>query len=133
MDSFKLYPRKPNVESDTTVLDMKETGKSRWNPLIQGMGRALKQRLEQDLKNNGKERVEVFLKKKKKIDKSQQHIEHIQREVETGKATEDTYNKMYNINNCLRKRVLGFIERAYKYNGNLDIIVKWCETQLIKD
>ena len=43
--------------------------------------------------------------------------------VETGVATEDTYDKMRDLENSTRERVQGFIERAPKYDGNPGIML----------
>jgi len=47
--------------------------------------------------------------------------------VETGEATEDTYKGICDVENIIRERVQGFIERAPKYDGNPEIIFEWCE------
>ena len=62
--------------------------------------------------------VKARLEQNKKMDKSQQCMAHLQRIVETGEATEDTYDKMCDIKNSTRERVQDFIERAPKYVGN---------------
>ena len=68
-----------------------------------------------------------MLEENKKIDKSQQRMEHLQRVVETGEATEDTYDEMCDIENCTRERVRGFIERAPEYDRNQEIMFELCE------
>ena len=58
-----------------------------------------------------------------------------QRIVETGEATEDTYDEMCNIENSTRERKQGFIERTPKYYPNPEIMFEWCEnlgTHLLK-
>ena len=62
-----------------------------------------------------------MLEQNKKIDKSQQRMEHLQRVVETGEATEDTYDEMCDIKNSIR--VQDFIERAPEYNRNPEIML----------
>ena len=58
------------------------------------------------------------------MDKSQQHIEHLQGVVETVEATEDTCETETII---IRERVQNFIERAPKYDGNSEIMFEWWE------
>ncbi len=74
-----------------------------------------------------------MLEQNKKIDKSQQRMEHLQRVVETGEATEDTYDEMCDIENCTRERVQGFIERAPEYDRNQEIMFELCERSLAEN
>ena len=67
--------------------------------------------------------VKTMLEQNKKMDKSQQRMEHLQWVVETGVATKDTYDKMCDIENSTRERVQGFIERAPKYDGSPEIML----------
>ena len=67
--------------------------------------------------------LKTMLEQNKKMDKSQQRMEHLQGVVETGVATEDTYDKMHDLENSTRERVQGFIERAPKYDGNPGIML----------
>ena len=69
--------------------------------------------------------VKARLEQNKKMDKSQQCMAHLQRIVETGEATEDTYDKMCDIKNSTRERVQDFIERAPKYDGNPETMFEW--------
>ena len=71
--------------------------------------------------------VKAMLEQNKKRDESQQRGKHLQRLVETGKATKDTYDEMCDIENNTRERVLDSIERAPKYDGNPEIMFEWCE------
>ena len=54
------------------------------------------------------------------MDKSQQHMEHLQVVVETVEATEDTCKTI-----IIRERVQNFMERAPKYDGNPEIMFEW--------
>jgi len=56
------------------------------------------------------------------MDKSQQHMEHLQVVVETVEATEDTCETETII---IRERVQNFMERAPKYDGNPEIMFEW--------
>ena len=56
------------------------------------------------------------------MDKSQQHMEHLQVVVETVEATEDTCKTI-----IIRERVQNFMERAPKYDGNPEIMFEWWE------
>ena len=58
------------------------------------------------------------------MDKSQQHMEHLQVVVETVEATEDTCETETII---IRERVQNFMERAPKYDGNPEIMFEWWE------
>ena len=46
-----------------------------------------------------------MLEQKKKMDKSRQHMEHLQRVVETGEATEYICDEMCDIRNSTREEV----------------------------
>ena len=80
-------------ESDTRVPHIKETGKAGGNFQYKEL-EALKQRLEEDLKTMKKiARVKTMLKQNKKMDKSKQRMEHLQKTVETGRATLNMHTK----------------------------------------
>jgi hypothetical protein len=60
----------------------------------------------------------------------------LQKVEETGEATKDTYDEMFNIKTSTRERVRGFIERAPKFDGNPEVMFKWyenVETHLLND
>ena len=54
-------------------------------------------------------------------------MERLKRVVETGEATDDTFDKMCDIETSKRERAQIFIERAPKYKGNTEIMFEWCE------
>ena len=96
---------------------------------------ALKQRLEQDLKTMKKfAREKTMLEQNKKMDKSQQGMEHLQETLETGRATLSMHTERCKIFEIIEERINDFIESAPKYSGNLEKVFGWfknLETHLI--
>ena len=79
-------------------------------------------------------RVKTMLKQNKKMDKSKQRMDHLQKTVETGRATLSMHTERCKIFEIIEERLIDFIESAPKYSGNLEKVFEWCknlETHLI--
>jgi len=62
--------------------------------------------------------VKKMLKQSKKIDDTQQYLEHLNKIVAAGRANLSTYNEISESEESIRERILNFFESAAKYIGN---------------
>ena len=73
-------------------------------------------------------RVQAMLEEEKKTDGEQFYLQDLQRQVAEGKLGSNTLAEISKTGASIRKRILGFREKAPKYDGKPEKVFSWCES-----